>query len=469
MLAVLSKSPQSVYDRLYGLTVLHLSVKWATGICLLLGTGAYSLIEEECIAYPLAGTPLQIAIQLDCVETLQILLEKEAHFKGFDNYYGNCWPTGRIVRPVAKELASRRRQLRDLAKKTLTATEWLQFEPVKQDEAPDAQAALLCRLIESNGIRVPEFLSVPPEYEGIFFSGGFHLSNYPIFYEEGFHGINRRDSHGFLPISIARESMCLLADNESMDLVQDEFETFQWLLEHSCLDCYPKDPLFQGINKSASGWHLMVDKLWHEGRISVYPEWRVDDLEIFDDHDEPTDPMNRARIACLVATVEDSCNCSCSVSGCQPIHLWLKLQVQRSNQNPLYRLPQRLAGDFPLVFLRFITFEALGIPHTCCNMVQMGEEGWQDPRSRVPMSFRGDVEDVLGEYQDDIEKLEALMLEFRNLWEARVDGDLRSFISKYWRRRMAEECIPLEEDLETLENAGVKVYRKRELELSLQS
>jgi hypothetical protein len=267
MLAVLSTSPQSVYDRLYGLTVLHLSVKWATGIRQLLRNGAYSLIDEAYNSWSLSGTPLQVAIQLNCVETSQTLLEKGAQFKDF-KFYGNRWPTGRIVRCVAKELAARRRQLRDLAKETLTMTEWLQFKPIKPDEVPDAQAAIFCHLIERHGVSVPQYLSVPPNYEGILLSDGFNLSYFPIFFEEGFRDINRRNSLGFLPLTIARESLCLLADNESMELLQNEFETFQWLLEHSCLDCCSADPLLQGTKTMASGWHLMIEKLWHLGLVT---------------------------------------------------------------------------------------------------------------------------------------------------------------------------------------------------------
>jgi hypothetical protein len=88
---------------------------------------------------------------------------------------------------------------------------------------------------------------------------------------------------------------------------------------------------------------------------------------------------------------------------------------------------------------------------------------------RAPMNFGGNVDEILSEYQNEIEILEALMLEFRNCWEGSVDIDLQSFISQHWRQRMAKECIPLEEDFETLENAGVSVNRRRELELSLQS
>lgn len=464
---MLSKLPESVYDRLYGLTALHLSVHWATGTRLLLENGGQSLIEEECTIWSLSHTPLQLAIQLDCVETLRVLVQYGAKCTNIRRL-PEIWLTGRIIRCVAETMASRRRQLRDLARESLTAEEWLQFEPVKQGRVSDAEAALFCHLIEKNGLQVPGFLSVPPDYEGIFLSGDLDLAHFPIFFEEGFHDINRRNSRGLLPLTVAYKMYSGVTD-KTEELSLDEFETFQWLLAHSCLDYHQTDPLLRGMNTSAFGWHLMIEKLWSDYRNWDDPSTSVSAFGNWSRNRGQKDPMVKTREACLLATVEDSCNCPCSTSGCRPFHIWLKLQAEYHYHIPLHRLPQQLGKDLPLVFLRFITFEALNIPHTCCNMTRTWEGPNSDFQCRVLMNFPGDVQEILDEHQHDIEKLETLMVDFRNFLEASADGDLHSFISQYWRQRMAEECIPLEDDLETLKDAGIKVDRRRTFRLLLQS
>ena len=365
---------------------------------------------------------------------------------------------------MAREMASRRHQLMDLARQSLTTMEWLQFDRPEPAQIPDSEAARLCRALGKCGLHVPDMLSVPLSYEGIFLNGGLQLAHFPIFFQEGFLDINRRSSQGLLPLMVAGPILYVRVGNQNMSERQDEWRTLQWLSKHGCLDHCTTDPHFLGLNTTACGWHYMAQKLLELERFYATYVTPING----------SDYLRKVGGEVFMSEAADSCDCLCNDTGCQPFHIFLKGWITTNEgrsegydfrRNLLYlEYFSNNNAALLLMFLRFITFEALEMTHTCCYVDEIVPATADDGRPcSVLKTYRGDAEDVLSEQQHQKEMLETLMDEFKELWARMTEKDLEYFVCwGPWRRRMAEVCVPSEEDYQTMAAAGVNVDKNCE-------
>lgn len=74
--SAIKRSPESLVEKTYGLTVLHLSVGWPAGLSLLLKTSAKSLIDtREDVSRTDLSWPFSYAAAKQCPQSLDILLQ----------------------------------------------------------------------------------------------------------------------------------------------------------------------------------------------------------------------------------------------------------------------------------------------------------------------------------------------------------------------------------------------------------
>ncbi|PSN62548.1 hypothetical protein BS50DRAFT_638174 [Corynespora cassiicola Philippines] len=168
----------------------------------------------------------------------------------------------------------------------------------------------------------------------------------------------------------------------------------------------------------------------------------------------------------------DHCYCLCSESGCKAIGCISKTGIRWKNWL------NRVAGEkvyYPwfgkVVFepidsdktdrpwmgtavLRVITFEVLGMTHTCCYRIHDEVKPWRGfsrPRSDEICDIRY-AESKQGEI------LESLMSEFESGWREYERG-FEEFLLEIWRPRMEEICGELsdvdEEEVERIRELGV--------------
>jgi len=193
------------------------------------------------------------------------------------------------------------------------------------------------------------------------------------------------------------------------------------------------------------------------------------------------DIESRNRLLRLICNSDgpDNCRCACSTQCCIPfifllkgvLNIWpncshsaIYLRGIRKDSTELYNVfPQEILekpGIF-LTTLRYITFLALGIRHTCChsscslrmrNFEEFDEEDFEEFRE----------EDSLL-----VELLEELMEEFETECEF-PDADFIDFLEGYWKDRMEGVLMEMEESKMTdeqkrkLEDIGVKLYEEVE-------
>jgi hypothetical protein len=174
----------------------------------------------------------------------------------------------------------------------------------------------------------------------------------------------------------------------------------------------------------------------------------------------------------------DYCTCHCTLNGCSPTTIALKAsipsgcmhqvtlagrsttQLQRRTLHEIITYHTSLAHHIRIDIeaLRIMTFDALGLTHTCCD--------WHGcpPFSRRPseQSFYSaeEVEDVRYAEADDINLLESLMVEFKNAW-GEWRGGVLDFINDIWSARiegvMADREAPRMDEVRRLAEVGVVV------------
>lgn len=422
------------------MTVLHLSSRWPAGLDILLATDARTRINELCapdarsvIEQPCAptlhrGTPLDFAIRFQCEEAVRMLFDAGSLWNNFrleDTSSPMC------TRIIAEKLLARRHRLFQLAQEVLTAQDLASVCPDMR--FADSCAKEIIKRLRNAGVPVPEELTVPHSYHGIYLHGALDVIHLPIFMETGFCDITHRGETGLIPVQVLELGLCEFRRGYNVDNTILAPEFIQLLKKWGCLDQTLADPKDWGINTSATGWHIFALCLPDEICFSLGCKLLH---RVFQEHPA------------------DDCDCHCSSAGCLPFTTWLKAVLCSAvcacghhdvgldyESRGWEQFPEGMAPEL----LRFLTFEALEITHTCCFGAGMPVPGRSNPHRAAPtlVMYRGDVDDIHEEEEELIERLEALVTEF----EKKLRGsneDLRDFVWGYWKKRMGEECVPTE-------------------------
>lgn len=140
----------------------------------------------------------------------------------------------------------------------------------------------------------------------------------------------------------------------------------------------------------------------------------------------------------------DSCFCRCSIRGCTPFMVRLKrmrltdggtIGIATTFTTYLKEYGNALRREQYYAAIRLITFDALGIAHTC----RCGKNCWSDPEFDVE-----EIAEIQDEYAELLELLESLIEEFEKhafeTFDKATDGidSMITFWNSYWIRRMSE-------------------------------
>lgn len=142
----------------------------------------------------------------------------------------------------------------------------------------------------------------------------------------------------------------------------------------------------------------------------------------------------------------DKCICRCSLRGCTPFVVRLKhmrlvdgdIDTAATLTTYLKEYGNKLRREQYYAAIRLITFDALGIAHTCMCRVEF-------PRIlRIQKLDAEEIEEIQDEYAKLLELLESLIGEFEKhafeTFDAATDGldSMINFWNGYWVRRMSE-------------------------------
>jgi hypothetical protein len=378
---VIMSDPEAPTERNFGLTTLQLCAAWPQGLERLLDTKAKGLLDiwdeerynEHFDTYYLP--PLGWAIRLNCPTSTDILTREGCSIP-LDKK--SCWFHSRAspecVAVIARNLNRRRLQLRSLARldQAIPHTEMI-------SENGDGIATYVCNALADAGIPVPLPLVVPTGYTSIYHISSIPIYHFPQYFEQGFRDFKLYDPVGLSPIMVWRNTFYLNQTSSPAKV----FETFLWLEEKGFLDQTPEDPWRLGINTRVTGWHYVAAMLG-----THYED------ESPNRHFE--NPLAWKMVRKLSeSSVTDSCICWCSAEGqgCSPVKSlwkaqasgggmmcwdhdpWFKEECLRHvllhHQIDTVELDADACSNLSIQLVRLLTFELLGMTHTCCGIEQV--------------------------------------------------------------------------------------------------
>ena len=437
---------------------LHLACCWPRGIQLLLDTGAYLVHQVDTCGQ----IPITYSIGFYCVDAIELLIKAGSAFSspGWDGVDSEeilqvlYWKDP-IPLFLLSTLQERRRKLFELAKLTLPAEVWADLD-VPTDRLLDDRAAEIQRVLIDAGIEIPESISVP-QRRGTVYNGVIQSAKQADqLWDAGFRDIDSPNKHGYTPIMDTGRSTGL--------------EYAQWLLNHGA-DLHGEFSYVQHMlcdkGTPVAGFtklHYVAQSLGRTGMLFIKPKllpgpWVVSN-----------EPIITFEELLVKNGCHDDCYCACSSGGCAPFTILLKtiqkerdLHAEASSTPAESRrllLQQLESPGHPASsalmrsmisekVIRFETFEALQLSHTCCDF------GYYVPRRRYTPE---EVQEIREEWEVLLSKHEDLVSEFCHKFQE-LGGTLTSFLESYWQTRMDEvlkEEKPYdEEDIRRLRELGV--------------
>jgi len=458
VIRILRAKPSSIHElNRRKQSPLHLACRWPRGIQLLLDVGANYLVHQADVC---GSLPIAYSTNFHCLDAIQLLLNAGSAFsppgwiKSWEEVL-NILPCRRTIPSfLLSTFQERRRKLFELAKRTLPAEVWADLD-VPTDRLLDERAAEIQRVLVDADIEIPKSISVPQARGTVYHGPILSAKQADQLWDAGFRDIDSWDEFGRTPMMDARTYL--------------DLEYPQWLLRHGAVphreiryihdDNDDKRKSVAGLTALHCvayrlGLHLMLFL-----RPKAPPALRV--------VDEPSLTFEELLVK---GGGYDDCHCACSSSGCTPFTTLLKainhenIRIYGATSGKLSELrrlivhhlesPGHPASSAPMRskivenVIRFETFEALQLSHTCCDSV------FRAYRRYTPKNVREIHED----WEELLSKHENLVSEFCHKFQE-LGGTLMSFLKGYWQTRMEEvlkEEKPLDEEgIHRLREIGV--------------
>ncbi|KAL2706187.1 hypothetical protein AAEP93_001437 [Penicillium crustosum] len=416
-------SGNSPNDRIGFLSPLELAFGWPKGTQILLQLGANphshfpSLAVAEGEEYHVSAA---LVLEAGCVIEVVDFVRNEL-----------CNDGGKTYSLLVDHLAARRRRLCTLAESSL---------PLDQIPSLDGPPANIYGALAAKGIDVPIALrfganslgSMGVYQTSLAYQSRDFTKVMDTMYEIGFHDVDFPDQYGITP---------LMGFN---DFCQAEpsviIKCAAWLMSRgACVE--RKLP-----TSNAKVAHLLTSQVIYQylddleflgeldSREKKYRDWKKGIAELED--------------ACFfVSSTKDCCVCACSSGGCTTLSVALRsilLEVSKGRwiimHIPLRKLILSLIvwqdywPDLPRAIVRILTFDALGLTHTCCTEIYSQPLGPGVPEERRDETEVGSIAD---DQHSLVEEFEELMEEM----ESKLDElslPLEEFLDGYWYDRVIE-------------------------------
>ncbi|KAI1289127.1 hypothetical protein F5Y03DRAFT_388847 [Xylaria venustula] len=440
---LLKRLPQSLEEvNDFGHTPVHLAVNHPSCLHLILDAGGSSMLEkidwsgESPLAWS-EESPLAWAIRIGCRTSVQTLLAAGCPIHDLECLNGHRSCTDDVL----VGLKQRRDELKALALEYLTEAEAKSFE-LHENKILDGNAFKVQRLLMSRGIDVPLRLCVvPPCYrdEETEFTSIYHSWMVSDILNElwalGFRDVNCINPYGQVPLMQWCYSGWLV----------------WWLIEHGADYWTPFSERSDSIviTVSVTPAHFLFYSL---GKTL---------LSDFEDSDSEVDEEIGEEIEWIVEKLiqvrtSDTCSCLCSVGGCTPWKAFFDSWRGFPSTHTPERLVQQWMSSLPTLqtsldeddlkaALRRMTFDALGLTHTCCDF---REDLYYQKSLRTPE----EVDEINSEQSSLLNILHDLLNELNQIADEDRGGtplivdEPEEFWMRRWLPRITETLDKLDGD-----------------------
>lgn len=418
-------------DKACGSSLLQLAFGWPKGIQLLLEAesvvGQVPLINFWGCATPLSEEDIEFDAFLHSTRTL---LEGGCQLKITDVQIAKS-PT--LLSLFANELAKRRWKLWKLGQSCLPQSELPRLD-FPQTTVPDIYASQICAALAARGKTVDPSILVNSQYSSVYH----HFTLYPRVMEEllkiGFKHIDSPGSAGVTPIMRLYEGF-----SEQWNIIA----RISWFVSKGA-DVSRKLPL-----SNAKAAHLIAVKVTRallaeltlRKTEDIYTRWSRWEKEISQHRDKLFHP-----------DIVDSCTCACCPRGCTPVSVALR---QALRWDRWFSIPERSLWLRRLLhslkewnqhseqsdqndrsIIRLLTFDGLGLKHTCCIEIETKDRETNEMRCRD----EEEITEIRQENGSVIETLEILVSEFEAKF-VELGLPLIEFLEGYWHTRMIEHLL----------------------------
>ncbi|KAI9770475.1 MAG: hypothetical protein M1839_003190 [Geoglossum umbratile] len=484
---------------------IHLAIGWPDGLKLLLRATDQSLLHRDldnmCRN---RSTPLDYAIAFGCAKSIRLLADADVAFDfDWNLFIGTDSLNPEVSEVVLDIILERFRQLLEFGRQNLPVEKFSSLQIIGF-ESFDLKARALLNCLRAEGIQLPrKFGSVYGweravvigrqdfwlGFSGFFHQDGIGHSTAMKFFQAGFTNVDS-EVEQITPLMNLSAPNCShhpqFFFSRYFHIVESLVEKGGRLDRQIPSDYINKPPLSNDAVNNYRVIHRIASSSWTG--VIFFDSTEVDTVA----------HLGSSQIwhDILQSNTPDPCICACASGGCRPISLALKSSANSNGAyysrwyhhsrefnpgwgkilNPrhwkvavelLFKLTlflnglegEQLAGDV----IRFLTFSALGLSHTCCHWTDF-PPCFSSPHTNYKMievMDPTDVKEVGDEEAELIETLDCLvngfMKDFREL-----GIPLSQFLLEKWQETMLVELSirdeipkPLREQLEEL---GVTIY-----------
>jgi hypothetical protein len=515
---ILANQPEYLESErnIFGHSAVHLAIGWPEGLEILLKAVDEAFLHREfdirdppCHTIPSSksSTPLDYAIAFGCTRSIRLLAEANTAFDfKWNLFIGTPSLPENVSEIVLDVVVERLQQLFEFAVQKLPSAT-ISSLGITCFELFHSKAEQVLKYLEEENIQLPRKFNTK-YYWNVFWledGGLYHQSDISaetaiIFFNAGFKDIDS-EVEGITPI-MNLSSPSALGAHEFV--FSRYFRMVEFFVQKGArLDRQiPLDLIDNQVsNDEPTRHHRAVH--W----VAIHAWEKVLSFDFFDISAIAELGSSQIWQNILQRSISDPCSCACASGGCRPITLALKYSERRnwgkwtnlfrmnkrknpfetnwedllSNLSPMYRvasvellfklslLLDGLEGD-QLVddVIRYLTFSALGMTHTCCkhlrreNFTRTSREyGLRKREPSIRMMDPAEAEEIHEEERTLIERLEILHTKFMEDFR-RLGVPLSRFILENWRETMSTELSNSREISESLRDQfselGISMY-----------
>ena len=408
---------------------------WPKGIGILLEAGATPKAKNAKIPY------FEDNNNEDTYQSVKLLLEAGWSFNWYDiAQVQTCKSTPKMKSLLISELVVRHKKLWHLAQSCLPADQLPKL--ISNDEKTgeitifDIHTSEIQARLKEQGISIDPNISHGYLTDNLGCESAYHCSYFTAetldeLYQVGFRGVTQLDSNGYVPLMVVCDHL--------VHRHREVAKKMHWLVSKGA-DPYEKVPGTSATvahNLGVNIVHNFLEELFTfrtigPGPWSTYENWKQAVVEF-------------GKSVFLLPSVRDGCFCPCSSGGCTTMSVLLRHVVHffsilgiKERSFWVRELIQFFLwwtrGDTEIGWevIRFLTFDALGLKHSCCI-----EKYYIFNRFKFESREEEEIREILDEEKLRIIELEKLLDELKIKFDE-LGLPVMEFLDGYWHTRMIE-------------------------------